>query len=128
MAAATKITKEDLIEAIKNMSMVEINELVTALEDEFGVSAAMAVAAPMGAPGAPAEAAEEKTEFDVVLKNAGSSKIPVINEVRAITGLGLKEAKDVVDKGGKILEGVPKEKAEEVKKQLEAVGAEVGVE
>jgi large subunit ribosomal protein L7/L12 len=129
MATATKLTKEDMIEAIKNMTMVEINDLVTALEDEFGVSAAMPVAA-VGAVGGAAgagEAAEEQTEFDVVLKSAGGNKIAVIKEVRAITGLGLKEAKDLVEKGGNILEGVAKEKAEETKKQLEGAGAEVEV-
>lgn len=125
MSAAT-ITKEEILEAIKNMTMVEINELVTALEDEFGVSAAMPVAAVAGAAGgAAAGAAEEKTEFDVVLKNAGAKKIQVIKEVRAITGLGLKEAKELVDKGGKVLEGVGKDKAEETKKQLEGAGAEI---
>lgn len=133
MTTATKITKEEMIEAIKNMTMVEINELVKALEDEFGVSAAMPVAAVAAQVGAGAGAAaveekiEEKTEFDVVLKSVGGNKIAVIKEVRAITGLGLKEAKDLVDKGGKILEGVGKEKADEVKKQLEGVGAEIEV-
>ncbi|PKL14865.1 MAG: 50S ribosomal protein L7/L12 [Spirochaetae bacterium HGW-Spirochaetae-6] len=123
------ITKEDLLNAIKNMTMVEINELVKALEEEFGVSAAVSVAA-VAAPGAGAGAAEveEKTEFDVVMKNAGGNKIAVIKEVRAITGLGLKEAKDLVEKGGKILEGVGKDKAEEIKKQLVGAGAEIVVE
>lgn len=126
MSAATKLSKEEIIELIKNMTMVEINELVEALEEEFGVSAAVAVAA---APGAAAGGAaeEEKTEFDVVLKSAGGNKIAVIKEVRAITGLGLKEAKDMVEKGGAVLEAVGKDKAEEVKKQLEGAGAEVEV-
>ncbi len=129
MAAATKITKEEMIEAIKNMTMVEINDLVTALEEEFGVSAAMPVMAAGAAVAGGGDAgADEKTEFDVVLKNAGSSKIAVIKEIRAITGLGLKEAKAIADGGGKVLEAVGKDKAEEVQKKLADAGAEVVVD
>jgi large subunit ribosomal protein L7/L12 len=128
MSTATKLTKAELIEIIKNMTMVEVNELVKALEEEFGVSAAMAVSTVAVAGGAAAGAVvEEKTEFDVILKDAGANKINVIKEVRAITGLGLKEAKDLVEKGGKIVENVQKDKAAEFKKQLESAGATVEV-
>ena len=128
---ATKtLTKDELIEAIKGMSVIDLSELVKALEEEFGVSAAapMAVAAaPAG--GAPAEAeAEEQTAFDVVLTAFGDQKIQVIKVVRALTGLGLKEAKDVVEGAPKaIKEGVTKDEAEEAKKQLEEAGATVEV-
>ena len=112
--ASEKVTA--LIEEISNLSVLELSELVHALEEKFGVSAA-AVAAP---------AEEEKTEFDVVMKSFGSEKIKVIKEVRAITGLGLAEAKALVEKvPAKIKEGVSKDDAEALKKQLEAVGAEV---
>lgn len=128
MSTATKLTKEEIIAAIKDMTMMEINDLVKAFEEEFGVSSAMPVmVAGAGAAGAAGGAAEEQTEFDVILKEAGASKINVIKEVRAITGLGLKEAKDLTEKGGKILEGVGKDKAEEAKKQLEGAGATVEV-
>lgn len=127
MSTAT-LTKEQIIEAIKTMTMVEINELVKAFEEAFGVSAAMPVmVAGGGAAAAGGAAVEEKTEFEVVLKDAGANKIGVIKEVRAVTGLGLKEAKDLVEKGGKIAEGVNKEKAEEIKKLLAAAGATVEV-
>ena len=116
-----------IIEAIKNMTVLELNDLVKACEEEFGVSAAapVAVAAVGGAAGA---AAEEQTEFTVVLKEAGAEKIKVIKAVREITGLGLKEAKDLVDGAPKaIKEGVKKEEAEAIKKQLEAAGATVEI-
>lgn len=118
------MNKEQIIEAIKGMTVLELNELVTACEEEFGVSAAAPVAV-AGAAGAGA-AAEEKTDFDVVLTNAGSSKIKVIKVVRELTGLGLKEAKEIVDGAPKTLkEGVAKEAAEEMKAKLAEVGAEV---
>ena len=122
------IPKEELIESIKSMTVLDLAELVKALEEEFGVSAAAAaVAAPAaGAPGAPAAAEEEKTEFDVVLESVGAKKIEVIKVVRAATGLGLKEAKALVDGApGKVKEGAPKEEAEEIKKKLEDAGATV---
>ncbi len=119
------MTKEQIIEAIKEMSVMELNELVKACEEEFGVSAAAPVAA---AGGAVAGGAEEKTEFDVVLANAGASKIKVIKVVRELTGLGLKEAKEIVDGAPKtIKEGVAKEAAEEMKTKLEEVGAVVEI-
>lgn len=115
-----------LIEEIKVLSVLELAELVHALEDTFGVSAAAAVAAP--AAGAAAAAVEEKTEFDVVLAEIGAEKIKVIKEVRAITGLGLAEAKAAVEAAPKALkEGVSKEEAEEIKAKLEAVGAKVEI-
>jgi len=123
------LTKDEMIEAIKGMTVLELSELVKALEDEFGVSAAapMAVAAAPAAGGAQAaEAEEEKTSFDVVLTSFGDQKIQVIKVVRALTGLGLKEAKDVVEGAPKpIKEGVTKDEAEEAKKQLEEAGASV---
>lgn len=119
----------NLIEEVKSLTVLELAELVKALEEEFGVSAAApvaAVAAPVG--GAAAPAAEEKTEFDVVLASVGNEKIKVIKVVREITGLGLKEAKDLVDNAPKpVKEGVSKEEAEEIKKKLEEVGASVEV-
>jgi large subunit ribosomal protein L7/L12 len=122
------ITKDDLIKHIESMSVLDLSELVKDLEDKFGVSAAAPVAA-AAAPGAGGAApAEEKTDFTVVLKAMGSEKIKVIKEVRAITGLGLKEAKDLVEGAPKdVKEGVSKEESEEIKKKLEAVGAEVEV-
>ncbi len=120
--ASEKITA--LIEEVKGLTVLELSELVHALEDEFGVSAA-AMAAPAAA-GAAAPAAEEKTEFDVVLAEIGSEKIKVIKAVREITGLGLAEAKALVESAPKALkEGVSKEDAEELKKKLEDVGAKV---
>ncbi|WP_100486458.1 50S ribosomal protein L7/L12 [Sporolactobacillus pectinivorans] len=117
------MTKEDIIGAIKEMSVLELNDLVKAIEDEFGVTAAAQVAAPAGA-GAVAE--EEKTEFDVVLAEAGDQKIKVIKVVREITGLGLKDAKALVDGAPKaVKEGAAKEEAEEIKGKLEEVGAKV---
>ena len=117
------MNKEEMIEEIKKMTVVELSELVKAIEEEFGVSA-VAAAAP--AAGAVAGAAEEKTSFNVVLKDAGANKIPVIKVVRDATGLGLKEAKDLVDGAPKaIKEGVSKEEAEELKAKFEEAGATV---
>ena len=122
--ASEKVTA--LIEEISNLSVLELSELVHALEEKFGVSAAAVAAPAAGAAGAAAPAEEEKTEFDVVMKSFGGEKIKVIKEVRAITGLGLAEAKALVEKvPAKIKEGVSKDEAEALKKQLEAVGAEV---
>ena len=120
------MTREDIIQAIKEMSVLDLNELVKACEEEFGVSAAAPVAVAGVAAGA--AAAEEKTEFDVVLANAGDNKIKVIKAVREITGLGLKEAKEIVDGAPKTLkEGVSKEEAEDMKAKLAEVGATVEV-
>jgi len=122
------LTIDEIVEAIKNMSVLEVAELVKKLEEEFGVSAsAMVAAAPAAGAGAGAQAqAEEKTEFDVILKSPGKNKIQVIKAVREITGLGLKEAKELVDNAPKpIKEGVSKEEAEQIKKKLEEAGAEV---
>jgi len=119
------MTKEDIIQAIKEMSVLDLNELVKACEEEFGVSAAAAVVAGGAVAGA---VAEEKTEFDVVLTSAGDNKIKVIKAVREITGLGLKEAKEIVDGAPKTLkEGVSKDEAEEMKAKLEEVGAGIEV-
>ncbi len=118
------------IEEIKSMTVLELNELVKALEEEFGVSAAAPVAvaaAPAAGAAAPA-AVEEKTEFNVVLKDAGAKKIDVIKVVRAITGLGLVEAKQAVEKGGVIKENLPKEEAEKIAADLKAAGATVVLE
>ncbi|AWI07348.1 50S ribosomal protein L7/L12 [Clostridium drakei] len=121
------MTREEIIQAIKEMSVLELNELVKACEEEFGVSAAAPVAVAGGAVAGGA-AAEEKTEFDVVLAEAGSEKIKVIKAVREITGLGLKEAKEVVDGAPKTLkEGVSKEDAEAIKTKLTEVGATVEI-
>lgn len=118
--------KEQFIEDLKAMTVLELKEVVEAIEETFGVSA-QPVAVAAGA-GAGAAAAEEKTEFDVILASAGASKIGVIKEVRAITGLGLKEAKELVETAGaKVKEGVSKEEAEEIKTKLEAAGATVEV-
>ncbi|MDC1399053.1 50S ribosomal protein L7/L12 [Yoonia sp.] len=113
-----------MAEEIVGLTLLEAQELKTILKDEYGIEPAAGAAVAAG-PAVAAEAAEEKTEFDVVLKNAGASKINVIKEVRAITGLGLKEAKDLVEAGGKIKEGASKDEAEEIKGKLEAAGAEV---
>ena len=118
------ISKEDILEAVAGMTVMELNDLVKAFEEKFGVSAAaVAVAGPAGA-GA-AAAAEEQTEFTVTLKSAGANKVGVIKAVREITGLGLKEAKDLVEAGGKVKEGVSKADAETIKKKLEEAGAKV---
>ena len=120
------MTREDIIQAIKEMSVLDLNELVKACEEEFGVSAAAAVVA--GGAVAGAAAAEEKTEFDVVLTSAGDNKIKVIKAVREITGLGLKEAKEIVDGAPKTLkEGVSKDEANDMKAKLEEVGAAIEV-
>jgi large subunit ribosomal protein L7/L12 len=114
-----------LAEEIVGLTLLEAQELKTILKDEYGIEPAAGGAVMMAGPAAGAEAEEEKTEFDVVLKNAGASKINVIKEVRTITGLGLKEAKDLVEAGGKVKEGASKAEAEEIKAKLEAAGAEV---
>ncbi len=117
-----------MAEEIVGLTLLEAQELKTILKDEYGIEPAAGGAVVMAAGGdAGGAAEEEKTEFDVVLKNPGASKIAVIKEVRALTGLGLKEAKDLVEAGGKIKEGVSKDEAEEVKGKLEAAGAEVEV-
>lgn len=120
------VTKEQVIEFIANMTVLELSELIKELEDKFGVSAAAPAMAMVAAPAEAAAAVEEKTEFDVVLTNAGANKINVIKVVRALTGLGLKEAKDKVDGAPQaIKEGVSKDEAEAAKKQLEEAGATV---
>ncbi len=119
-----KFTTQEFIDAIKEMTVLELNELVKACEEEFGVSAAAGVV--VAAAGAPAEAAEEKTEFNVELTEIGPNKVKVIKVVREVTGLGLKEAKDVVDNAPKLVkEGATKEEAEDIQKKLEAEGAKV---
>ena len=121
-----KLTTAEMIEAIKELSVLELNELVKACEEEFGVSAAAGVV--VAAAGGDAAAAEEKDEFDVELVSAGSSKVKVIKAVREITGLGLKEAKELVDNAPKVVkEGVSKAEAEEIKAKLEGEGAEVNL-
>ena len=123
------ITKDQVIEFISNMSVLEMSDLVKEMEEKFGVSAAAAaVAAPAAASGDAAAPVEEKTEFDVILTSIGEKKINVIKEVRSITGLGLKEAKEAVESAPKaIKEGVTKEEAEEIKKKLEEAGASVEI-
>lgn len=124
-----KLSNEEILEAIKSMTVLELNDLVKAIEETFGVTAAAPVAvaaAPGAAAAAPAE--EEKTAFDVILTSAGDKKIQVIKEVRAITSLGLKEAKDLVDNAPKpVKEGIPKDEAEKLKTQLEEAGATVEI-
>jgi len=118
------MTKEQIIEAVKSMTVLELNDLVKAIEEEFGVTAA----APVAMGGAAVAAVEEQTEFDVILASAGDQKIKVIKVVREITGLGLKEAKDLVDNTPKaVKEGVAKEEAEAIKAKLDEVGANVEV-
>lgn len=122
------MTKEQIIEAIKGMSVLELNDLVKAIEEEFGVTAAAPVAVVAGGGAGPAETAAEQTEFDVILTAAGASKINVIKVVREITGLGLKEAKDLVDGAPKpVKEKVSKEEAESIKAKLEEAGATVEI-
>ncbi len=122
------VSKEDILDAIANMSVMEVVELIEAMEEKFGVTAAAAVAAAPAAAGGEAAAAEEQTEFDVVLASFGDKKVGVIKAVRGITGLGLKEAKEAVEGAPTtIKEGVSKEEAEEVKKQLEEAGATVEI-
>jgi len=129
MATQTSLSIDDLLDAIGNLSVVELAQLIEKFKDKFGVTiAAPAAAAPAGgaAGGAAAPAAEEQTEFTVILKSGGEKKIQVIKEVRAVTNLGLKEAKDLVEGApGTIKEGVSKQEAEEIKKKLEAQGAVV---
>jgi len=125
---ATKITKEDVISFIENMTVLELSEMVKELEEKFGVSAAAPVAAAAAAGPAAAGPAEEKTDFDVILTGFGDQKIQVIKVARAITGLGLKEAKDLVEGVPKpVKEGVSKAEAEEMKAKLEEVGATVEI-
>ena len=123
------VSKEDILETISNMSVMDVVELIEAMEEKFGVSAAAPVAVAAGpAAGGEAAAAEEKTEFDVVLASFGSQKVPVIKVVRELTGLGLKEAKELVEGApSPIKEGVAKDEAEEIKKKLEEAGASVEV-
>ena len=124
--ASEKIT--NIVEEIKTLTILELADLVKAVEEEFGVSAAAPVGVVAVAGGAAAPAAEEKTEFDVILKNAGDKKLNVVKAVKEITGLGLKEAKEMVDGAPKtVKEGVSKEEAESIKKALEEAGAEVEV-
>jgi len=117
------ITKDQILEAVAAMSVMEVVELVSAMEEKFGVSAAAAVAVAVG----PAEAVEEKTEFDVVLKAVGANKVAVIKAVRTATGLGLKEAKDLVEATGVIKEGISKDDAAALEAALKEAGAEVEV-
>ena len=125
--AKANISKEDVVEFVSNMSVLELSELIKELEDKFGVSAAAPMMVAAGpAQGAPGAEAEEKTEFDVIITASGDKKIQVIKEVRAITGLGLKEAKALVDEVPKpVKEGVTKDEAEKIKAQLEEAGAQV---
>ena len=117
------LSNEQIVDAIAAKSLMEVMELVKAIEEKFGVSAAAPVMA--AGPAVAAAAVEEQTEFNVILKSAGDKKVEVIKAVRAITGLGLKEAKDLVEAGGKVKEGAAKADAEEMKKKLEAAGAKV---
>jgi large subunit ribosomal protein L7/L12 len=117
------LTNEQIVEAVAAKSLMEVMELVKAIEEKFGVSAAAPVAVAVA--GAAAPAAEAQTEFDVILKSAGDKKVDVIKAVRAITGLGLKEAKDLTEQGGVLKEAVSKEDADKFKKDLEAAGATV---
>ena len=132
MSVATKLGKDEIVEAISQLSVLELSELVKAVEDKFGVKAAavgamapaMAAGAHAGGHGAPAAAAEEKTDFTVFMSSAGDKKIQVIKVVRELTGLGLKEAKDLVEAAPKaVKDGVPKAQAEEMKKKLVEAGA-----
>ncbi len=122
------VTKDDVVDFIANMSVLELSEFVKELEDKFGVSAAAPVAVAVAGGAGEAAAAEEQTEFDVILESCGDKKIAVIKEVRAITGLGLKEAKGLVDGAPKaVKEGIPKDDAEKIKEQLEGAGAQVSL-
>ena len=121
-----KLTNEDILNAIADMSVMNVVELVSAMEEKFGVSAAVAASAPVAVAVEASAAAEEKTEFDVVLTSFGDKKVAVIKAVRTITGLGLKEAKDLVESApAPIKEGVPKSEADDLKKQLEEAGASI---
>lgn len=124
MAELTK-NAQQIMDLVKELTIVELNDLVTAMEEEFGVSAAAPVM--VAAAGATAGGDDEKTSFDVELTNAGASKIAVIKVIREITGLGLKEAKDLADNGGKLKEGVSKDEAEDIKAKLTEAGATVEV-
>ncbi|NNJ94063.1 MAG: 50S ribosomal protein L7/L12 [Halobacteria archaeon] len=120
------VSQEEILETISNMSVMEVVDLISAMEDKFGVSAAAAVAAAPAAGGGEAAAAEEKDEFDVVMSSFGDNKVSVIKAVRSITGLGLKEAKEMVESApSTIKEAATKDEAEEIKKQLEEAGAKV---
>lgn len=122
------MTKEEVKEFIKGMTVLELSELIKELEEELGVSAAAPVAVAAGpVAGGAAAPAEEKTEFDVILKSEGANKLNVIKEVRAITGLGLKEAKDLVEGHGAVKEGISKADAEAIKEKLVAAGAEIEI-
>jgi len=121
------LSNEQIIEAISSKTLIEVMELVKAMEEKFGVSAAAPVAMAAGPAAAAAGPAEEQTEFNVTLKSPGDKKVEVIKVVRAITGLGLKEAKDLTEAGGVVKEGASKEDAEKIKKDLEAAGATVEV-
>jgi large subunit ribosomal protein L7/L12 len=130
--ATKKISTDELLDQFKEMTLLDLSEFIKAFEETFDVQAAvaapMAVAAPGGAPAGGGEEAEEKTDFDVILSGAGDKKIQVIKEVRALTSLGLKEAKDLVDGAPKpVLEKVPKEQADKAKEQLEGAGATVEI-
>lgn len=121
------VSKEDILESISNMTVIEVVDLISAMEDKFGVSAAAAVAAPVAA-GAEAAVVEEKTEFDVVLTSFGEKKVQVIKAVRAITALGLKEAKQLVESApAPVKEGTNKDEAEDIKQKLEEAGATVEI-
>ena len=123
-----KLSIQELLEAIGSLTLIEAAELVKAMEEKFGISAAAPVAVAAAAGGPAAAAVEEKTEFDVILTGFGDNKINVIKEIRAITGLGLKEAKDLVEAGGKaVKEKVTKEEADKIKEQLVAAGATVEI-
>lgn len=122
------VSKEDILETISNMTVMEIVDLISAMEDKFGVSAAAAVAVAPAAAGAAAPAVEEKTEFDVVMTSFGANKVNVIKAIREITGLGLKEAKDLVEGvPSTVKEGIAKAEADDIKKKLEEAGATVDV-
>ena len=122
------VSKEDILETISNMTVMEVVDLIDAMEEKFGVSAAAPVAVAAAGGGGEAAAAEEQTEFDVVLSSFGDNKVAVIKAVRGITGLGLKEAKDMVESAPAALkEGIEKDEAEEIKKQLEEAGATVEI-
>ncbi len=122
------VSKEDILETISNMSVMDVVDLISAMEEKFGVSAAAPVAIAAGPAGGEVAEAEEQTEFDVVLTSFGTSKVPVIKAVREVTGLGLKEAKDLVESAPTtVKEGLPNDEAEALKKKLEEVGATVEI-
>ncbi len=122
------VSKEDILETIANMTVMEVVDLISAMEEKFGVSAAAAVAVAPAAGAAAAPAVEEKTEFDVVMTSFGANKVNVIKVIRTITGLGLKEAKDLVEAApSTVKEAIPKAEAEDIKKQLEEAGASVDI-